>query len=203
MKKIVYLPLLTCCLFLLSNKMWAENNIFDNGQQFKYECSTGIGLVPISAFVSWDGFYDSHTILSISDIYKNKYGKVKASPLITAEFAVLLKSWLTMSANIGFSRTSRPMRKYVPEVRKFVWAGNDISRYLSLYLQTTFNYINTPYVVLYSSLGLGIGSYGKDVGPVFQVAPLGIKSGKRLFCFFEYGLGTLYIGFRGGVGYRF
>ena len=60
---------------------------------------------------------------------------------------------------------------------------------------------------MYSSIGLGIAmTYDPrpdEILPIFQMAPLGISVGKRLYGFGEIGLGAEYIGGRVGIGYRF
>ena len=56
-----------------------------------------------------------------------------------------------------------------------------------------------------SGLGYSFGtSYGDSVlFPSVQLTPIGVTAGKKVFGFFEIGVGTLYIGCMAGAGFRF
>ena len=48
------------------------------------------------------------------------------------------------------------------------------------------------------SVRIGVGGY-----PLFQVAPVGITAGRRLYWFAECGIGMVYVGGKTGIGIRF
>ena len=60
---------------------------------------------------------------------------------------------------------------------------------------------------MYGSAGLGImaGFFDDEayIYPTFQLVPLGLTFGRKVYGFAEFGLGTLYIGANIGAGFRF
>lgn len=86
--------------------------------------------------------------------------------------------------------------------------------YLTPMLTARFSWLNRKLVRLYSSVGTGLAVSLTDVryrGGLeypetyfsLQVTPVGISVGKKLFGFFELGVGTIYVGGCFGLGYRF
>ncbi len=80
------------------------------------------------------------------------------------------------------------------------------------------SWLNRRIIRVYSSAGIGVlekffyddtaidgkGKYDdRDIRFVCQVAPIGIAIGKKLFGFMELGVGSVYVGDRFGVGFRF
>ena len=49
------------------------------------------------------------------------------------------------------------------------------------------------------------GVYNKSYvnGLAAQLVPVGVTAGKKVFGFFEVGIGTMYTGCKAGVGFRF
>ena len=113
------------------------------------------------------------------------------------------KKWLVSSFSLGTASFWRPTIS-VPDDRR---TGAKVRSVLSLMHTWRFTYVNRPVFRMYSSIGLGIAmTYDPrpdEVLPIFQLAPLGISVGKRLYGFGEIGLGAEYIGGRAGIGYRF
>lgn len=83
--------------------------------------------------------------------------------------------------------------------------------YLTPMLTARFSWLNRKLVRLYSSVGAGLAVSLMDVSYreypetylSLQVTPVGISVGKKLFGFFELGVGTIYVGGCFGLGYRF
>ncbi len=87
--------------------------------------------------------------------------------------------------------------------------------------QVRLNYANRPLFRIYSSLSIGLVAYCGDysdlrvpygniytpydgsVSLAWQFSPLGCEIGRTVFAFAEIGVGHLYSGVRGGIGYRF
>jgi hypothetical protein len=70
-----------------------------------------------------------------------------------------------------------------------------------------FKYVSRDAFSMYGSAGLGVmvGLSEKEVYcyPTFQLVPLGLTFGRKVYGFAEFGLGTLYIGANIGAGFRF
>jgi hypothetical protein len=69
-----------------------------------------------------------------------------------------------------------------------------------------YNYLSRESVKLYGSLEAGallVASNSADVTFNFQVNPIGVEFGKKIFGMVEAGVGMNYIGGRLGIGYRF
>ena len=90
--------------------------------------------------------------------------------------------------------------------------------YLTPMLTARFSWLNRNLVRIYSSVGAGIAvsltdeyytvsDDGVSTHPEtyisLQVTPVGISVGRKLFGFFELGVGTIYVGGCFGIGYRF
>ena len=74
--------------------------------------------------------------------------------------------------------------------------------------QARFNWVSRDLVKMYSSIGIGaLIGYDLDkcfdILPTFQVTPIGIEVGRKVFGFCEGGIGMMYFGGMVGVGYRF
>ena len=73
--------------------------------------------------------------------------------------------------------------------------------------QARFNWINSDVLKIYSSVGLGlsVGSFDRITRGygAYQLGIIGLQVGRRFFVFGEAGLGSVYMGGKGGVGYRF
>ena len=110
-----------------------------------------------------------------------------------------------------------------PALRANFWA-NDISTYdrisaTALYLvpNVRFTYVRSEFFKMYSGLGLGLGVLsgfssdksvyagigGADIQPAIQAVPVGIQFGGKLYGLAEVSLGTVNLGLRAGIGYRF
>ena len=101
----------------------------------------------------------------------------------------------------------------------FSWQGNkdavtdkntntDTSLFIYVVPQARFNWVRKELVKMYSSVGIGLmGGYDleKEPGilPAFQISPVGIEIGRKVFGFCELGLGMMYTGAMAGVGFRF
>lgn len=73
--------------------------------------------------------------------------------------------------------------------------------------QARIHWFNREWCRMYSSAGFGLTAGGFDgrseTSAAGQIVPFGITFGKRFFGFAEVGAGTLYLGGKFGVGYRF
>lgn len=157
-------------------------------------------------------FLNGHeaAITGYSSYYSSGYqgNQVHCAGLFTAELAFKLKKWFTVGVQLSGAN---------------FWA-NDISTYdrisaTALYLvpNVRFTYVRSEFFKMYSGLGLGLGVLsgfssdksvyagigGADIQPAIQAVPVGIQFGGKLYGLAEVSLGTVNLGLRAGIGYRF
>lgn len=136
-------------------------------------------------------------------VFADYKGPLYTAGLYNLEFNIIRKKWLVSSFSLGTASFWRPAFSVLDGRR----TGAKVHSVLSLMHTWRFTYVNRPVFRMYSSIGLGIAmTYDPrpdEILPIFQLAPLGISVGKRLYGFGEIGLGAEYIGGRAGIGYRF
>lgn len=164
---------------------------------FKYDVRIGVSGVPLYPELNY-GFPSDIETNRLDDMYNRYQGDKFTTGNITAEFNFAFKKWFTLSLGASFQNTY--FNVYDPRLG-LVGRHNDAQ--FSLVPQARFFWANTNYVRMYSSLGLGISIIPDGLYPIFQIAPLGIEVGKKVYGFAEYGFGTHYIGGGIGIGYRF
>lgn len=121
----------------------------------------------------------------------------------SAEFSWHIKKWLTLSgglyANGIFGSEIDP------------YDGSIVSRKagasVTVLPVARFYWMNAAKCRLYSSAGIGLNVSGYDrtayLIPAFQLTPIGITVGTKVFFYAEYSLGTVYLGGQAGIGFRF
>lgn len=135
-------------------------------------------------------------------VYGDYHGDTNMVGLFSAEYSINYTKRFTFAVSGYLNTIWTPMYNY---------KGNrdGLNLGLSLHVIPTarLNYINRPAFSMYSSIGLGliVGAEKKEAFafPTFQIAPLGITFGRKIFGFAEYSAGLSYIGGRAGIGYRF
>lgn len=197
MKKFLF-AIIATLLFLPSVAHAAKPKDKD-GVPFKYDVRVGVSGVPSYALLSHgfsnpDDIYESR----LDGIYSEYHGDKYTTGNISAEFDFIFKDWFTLSLGASFQNTS--FNVYDPQLGK-IGRRNDAQ--FSLLPQARLFWLNSEYVRLYISMGLGLSIISEGVYPIFQIAPAGIEVGKKIYGFAEYGIGTHYIGGYIGVGYRF
>ena len=134
--------------------------------------------------------------------------QIHCSGLYTAEVGFKLKSWFTLGIQVSGAS---------------FWADSMNSQErikgTALYLLPTarFTYVRSDLIKMYSGVGFGLGMQngfsaeqsvyagigGADLDAAFQVVPVGIQMGRDLYGIAELSLGTVNMGLRLGIGYRF
>ena len=137
-----------------------------------------------------------------------KGNKVHTTGLIGVEVDVNLKRWLA----VGLQFSGAPFWSNALQT------GNPVkANVFSILPVVRFTYINADFFRMYSGLGLGVSlfngfdnersAYAGIGGTQFQVAlqavPVGFQFGRALYGFGEVSLGTINLGMRAGIGYRF
>ena len=128
--------------------------------------------------------------------------------LLTGEVAFKLRKWFTVGVQLaGANFWADPAQ-----------GGGRISG-TAVYLlpNVRFTYVRSEVFNMYSGIGLGLGVLsgfsadksafagigGADIEPAIQAVPVGIQFGRTIYGIAEVSVGTMNVGLRAGIGYRF
>ena len=144
-----------------------------------------------------------------SSNYSGYHGnQVHCVGLLTGEVAFKLRKWFTVGVQLAGTN---------------FWAdtmnGNGLISGTAFYLlpNVRFTYVRSEVFNMYSGIGLGVGVLsgfsgeksafagigGADIQTALQAVPVGIQFGRDLYGIAEVSLGTMNVGLRAGIGYRF
>ena len=159
-----------------------------------------------------DEFLDAHfaAIAGQSSPYASGYqgNQIHCLGLLTGEVAFELRKWFTVGVQLAGTN---------------FWAdtmnGNGRISGTAFYLlpNVRFTYVRSEVFNMYSGIGLGVGVLsgfsgeksafagigGADIQTAVQAVPVGIQFGRDIYGIAEVSLGTMNIGLRAGIGYRF
>ena len=159
-----------------------------------------------------DEFLDAHfaAITGHSSPYDSGYqgSQIHCLGLLTGEVAFKLRKWFTVGVQLAGTN---------------FWAdtmnGNGRISGTAFYLlpNVRFTYVRSEVFNMYSGIGLGVGVLsgfsatksafagigGADIQTALQAVPVGIQFGRDLYGIAEVSLGTMNVGLRAGIGYRF
>ena len=189
---------------------------YRNRLDYRYEFNIGWGGFPVLDATNFSNYnflsapeVDFFGPGTISDIYSPYTGPTYSTGVLSAEFNIQFKKWFALGLQANFDGLWATAFSSETGERM----GNCGGIVFSFLPYARFTYLNRPVVKLYSAVGLGVGvGYRKYdfsgfdstiVYPSFQMTPIGIMVGKRLYGLFELGIGTVYFGCRAGIGYRF
>lgn len=151
----------------------------------------------------------------LSQIYRVKEGKMRSTGTLTLEVDVPVKKWFsvpfTVAGNVIW-QNCRPVDGTAPYTM--------VNGTAQVLVGARFKWINRPKVNLYASLNIGLGMvtdgyttqinddsvrvrHRANLSPAFQLVPLGVRFGGKLYGIAEIGAGTLYCGGKVGIGYKF
>ncbi len=205
MRKILFMAALVLIALpsMAGNK---ERNRFP----YRYEFNVGWGYTPAMTIAELNSpvFNGSD---GLDHIYGNYLGKRVTSGMMSAEFNIQFKKWFALGTQLNAVTVSNSEMSAITgqEIRRFT----DYT--VSALAYARFTYLHKKYVKLYSSIGAGLcfthdSTISTDelfrmnyMQPSFQLVPVGVTVGKRIYGTVELGLGSEYMGFRAGVGYRF
>lgn len=196
MKKILIIALL-----LFSFVAGAQEN-----KNWKYQARFGWSGYPVTESVihTWKCCAYGDPYYRLRDIYYDYKLPMYTTGGISGEVAWLYKDWFTFALTLSGNFTWQGTADAVTSDR----TGTDTSLFLYLVPQARFNWVRRDLVKMYSSIGLGVlAGYDLDkepgILPVFQLNPVGIEVGRKVFGFCELGIGMMYTGAMAGVGFRF
>lgn len=172
-----------------------------------------------NAFGSYS-YYDFEDDSKLSTIYRDYYGPVSTSGVITLGADFEIKKWLALSIDLGITPLWHDLYNGVTDKK----IGSKSGVALQVIPSAKFYYLKRSNIRLYGSIGCGVGKYfnfdrlkysyssgsgyeyvDESIQFEFQEAPIGLEISflKKHFAFAEFGFGTMYCGMRAGVGYKF
>ena len=187
-----------------------------DGLSYKYEFNIGWGGFPVLDATNFSNYNflsapdePFFSPGSLGDIYSSYTGPTYSTGILSAEFNIQFKKWFALGLQANFDGLWSTA--YSSDTGGRLGSCSGVA--FSFLPYARFTYLNRPVVKLYSAVGLGIGAgYRKYdfsgfsevlINPAFQMTPIGIMVGKRVYGLFELGAGTVYIGCTAGIGYRF
>lgn len=209
MKRIFLICLYLVCVFspCMTADAQTREDRFREKFPYKYEFRVGWAGYPVVDGLSYrdrvecDWYYGN--FIALDDIYAQRRGPSYMTGIISGEFSIHFKRWFTLSFSAGFNGLWRSMYDPVDNCVSERYGG----LVFTFLPEARFNWINTRFVRMYSSVGLGIAAGGFidefHVYPAFQIAPVGIALGRRTFFFAESAIGSSWMGGKMGLGYRF
>ena len=159
-----------------------------------------------------EDFLNAHysAIAGSSSPYSSGYqgNQVHCVGLLTGEVAFKIRKWFTVGVQLaGANFWADPAQ-----------GGGRISA-TAIYLlpNVRFTYVRSDVFKMYSGIGLGLGVLSgfsadksafagigsADIEPAIQAVPVGIQFGRNIYGIAEVSVGTMNVGLRTGIGYRF
>lgn len=155
--------------------------------------SDGIGYDMIDPYVYY---------LDPDWLYRDYHGTRRMFGLVTAEYSINLKKHFTFAVGAYLSTGWNKVYEYDGTNK-----GSQLGFGLTIMPTARFKYISREAFNLYGSVGLGVmaGTFeeGLYAYPTFQLVPVGLTFGRKIYGFAEIGAGMLYIGGNVGMGFRF
>jgi hypothetical protein len=176
----------------------------------QFEVRAGIAGYPAVASSYYNDFggshyFDDYYSRSMRQMYGDYNGDSYSTGTISLEINYYLKNWLALSMDLGYNHIWSKRYNGVNDS----YEGRQSANAFYVIPEIRFAYLHHPVVKLYSAVGTGVGIYDNfkeldsDVMPEIQLVPIGIMLGRKLFGFAELGFGTVYCGYKAGIGYRF
>jgi len=209
----------TILLLLFSFFCIQSLNAQDAGKSFHWDLRLGIGPTIVNSLYYTNNRINGHYYPNdMSDIYGEYNGEVRSIGVISAEWTCYLTNRIQVGAYLGVTHLWNNIYSSI---------NNEIlgdKKATVAYLLPVFkiDYFKRPMVRMYGAFGAGIGkyfgfngmkgSYNYESGTEQydytlkfegQITPFGIEVGRKLYGFLEIGGGSICIGGRIGVGYKF
>jgi len=135
-------------------------------------------------------------------IYGPYNGPTLTTGNITASLDIILSRRCAVTVDLGFTPTWSDVFDGITKQYLYTQRGGA----LNVLCMFKFYYLTRPVVRMYGDIGCGViqqFNYDNNLNFAAQFVPFGLEVGKKCFGFVEFGVGSSYIGARGGVGYRF
>ena len=199
MKKLILILAFALCGGLFAAAQEGEGSPLGFGFRMGYSLKPATGS---------DYFYGSFQGVGVDDtrlstIYHDYHGPIWSTGTFSATADLYIKSWFLVGLNAGWVKFSTPTYDGITDAQKGTQEGTAL---YVLPMAYCF-YLNRTWYRLYGGLGFGVGFYSdffdKKVRLEPQFTPLAAEVGRKLFGFVELGYGSLFCGFRAGLGYKF
>ena len=199
------LTILLCFLLICPIGLSAQGN---DDIPYRHEWRFGVAGYPLMDMLLYsDGWYDymidpAFHYLNPDRLYRDYEGTRRMAGLVSAEYSINCRKRFTFAVGAYLSTVWNKVYQY-DGTRQ----GSDMGLALTVMPTDRFKYVSREAFTMYGSAGLGLmgGFYDDDayIYPTFQLVPLGLTFGRKVYGFAEFGLGTLYIGANIGAGFRF
>lgn len=163
----------------------------------------GVAAVPLfDALAFGGGYVDYDANLDADYVFGDYAGDRRMLSLFSAEYNRSFGRVFTFSVQLNMGGVWNSVYDYTG--RK---VGMERGVSVHLIPMARFNYFSRPAFSLYGAAGIGAAVFD-DAGdiyaiPTFQITPIGVTFGRKVFGFAEYSGGLSYLGGRLGIGYRF
>ena len=170
---------------------------------YRHEWRFGISGLPAIDALIHGRFHDHEPYdVDIDHAYESYGGPRRMLGLLSAEYSINRSKRFTFAVG-----------GYV----NYIWnrvndcagrrTGTEIGLSLHVIPTARYKYVSKPAFSAYGSIGLGARVGCQDgeffALPTFQIIPIGITFGRKVYGFAEYGAGFTYLGGSVGIGYRF
>lgn len=205
MKKLLLLLIVPFLSFEIAADAEGREKQTWSSQLYKYEIRIGWGMpsdAPSAAYYD-NPIYSSDGTLS--SIYSPTRGALYSTGGFSAEFGLNLRKWFTLAIQTSLCGLWSDVYDYTHTDVLY----KDRGVIFNLAPQARFNWVKRPIFRMYSSIGIGftVVSYSKrnTIEKSLQFVPIGIAVGKDVFFFAEAGggVGSNFLGYHLGMGYRF
>ncbi len=180
---------------------------------YRHDLSVTWGMLPSYESMDFMSFHSSSYEGGLDNIYNNYMDKCLTSGVISLDYNIQLRKWLAVGVRMTGAWSRHTEMSSI--------TGKAVSTYdnysIGSLAYVKFTYFRRDWISMYSSIGLlglkytSIGA-PKDFRTVYeyknmtnsyQIAPLGLTVGKKLYGMAEMTFGSECFGVRMGVGYRF
>lgn len=170
---------------------------------YRHEWRFGLfGLPAIDALIH-GRFHDHEPYdVDIDHAYESYGGPRRMLGLLSAEYSINRSKRFTFAVGGYVNYIWNRVNDYAGRR-----TGTEIGLSLHVIPTARYKYVSKPAFSAYGSIGLG-AMVGCEDGeffalPTFQIIPIGITFGRKVYGFAEYGAGFTYLGGSVGIGYRF
>ncbi len=216
MKRISISIIMLMCLFLsVYAKDGSRHDDFWETWPYRFEVRAGWGGFPLMDNILYLSDYKENIYgpgydipPGLEGLYAPQQGAVYASGQFFGEFSWNVRKWLAVTAGLYIDGMRSSMID--PDNGEVLRPVHGVS--VTVLPSLRFYWANLHKARFYSdvSVGLnaGLGIYresNKDfnIVPAFQIAPIGVTIGRKVFFFAEFSIGTTCLGGKTGIGYRF
>lgn len=206
---------------LMIQPSYAQQTFAEARREFKREYKEAHRYDPVSHSFSlqwsqWPFFartnFNGYTLKQMSDffetrkstlsyVYSDYTGETHCTGSFIAEYNMLFTSGRALSIDLAASFFWKERFNGISGDKEEARHGT----VLYLLPKYRFGYLTRKTVRLYGDFGIGAGLYfgfGSKLRPAFQINPIGLEVGNKIYGMMQIGFGSLYTGGSIGIGYK-